>query len=228
MLQRWKHGRRCCRLSKKCREPILSAYLKDCANLDIGTSVDTPMIAADLELTGLDKTRDEIIAIGWTLIDGGRIRIGSNRHLLINTDRTVGSSAAIHELLDSEVAGGETLETGLAALFEAARGRIWVFHHAGLDVSFLKRACERWTGLAPGFIVLDTMRIEYRMRRRRDVPVRQGDLQLGRIRERYNLPAYTAHDALIDACATAELMMAIATRLEPHGPLELKPHLKFF
>jgi DNA polymerase-3 subunit epsilon len=228
MLQRWRHGRRCRKLAAQCARPTLSRYLESCADLKFGTIADTPLIAVDLELTGLDKGRDQIITMGWTQIDGGRIRMDSNRHLLISAERSVGSSAVIHELLDSEVAEGAALDTGLEALFAAAEGRLWVFHHAGLDISFIRTACEAWGGVVPGFIVLDTMRIEYRLRRRREVPVRQGDLQLGRIRGNYGLPEYTAHNALTDAFATAELMLAIASRLEPDAPLDLEPHLKFF
>jgi len=207
--------------------PVLKRYLEACASMDIGHIADTPLIAVDLELTGLDKGKNEIIAMGWTLIDRGRIRLGGNRHMVINSHQSVGSSAAIHELLDNEVARGEPLEAGLEALFDAAVGRLWVFHHAGLDVSFLSKACLDWAGMVPGFIVLDTMRIEHGLRRRREVPVRQGDLQLGKIRGVYGLPRYTAHNALTDALATAELLLAIVSRLEPGTPLELSPHLKF-
>jgi DNA polymerase-3 subunit epsilon len=228
MLQRWRHGRRCHKLARHCREPVLASYLDACGSLDIGDIENTPLISVDLELTGLDKEKDRIIAIGWTLIDKGRIRIGSNRHLIINAGKSVGSSAVIHELLDNEVAQGQDLEMGLEALFKAATGRVWVFHHAGLDVGFLKKACAGWAGTVPGFIVLDTLRIEYRQRKRREVPVKQGDLQLGQIRSFYGLPRYTSHNALTDAFATAELMLAIASRMEPDGPLQLKSHLKFF
>jgi DNA polymerase-3 subunit epsilon len=228
MLRKWRYSRRCRNLAKECRVPALSEYLLQCSTLKAGNIENTPMIAADLELTGLESSHNQIIAIGWTQIDKGRIRMGSNRHLLVKANQTVGSSAAIHELMDSEVAQGVDLEHGLEALFEAAQGRVWVFHHAGLDISFLKKACEDWGGVVPGFNVLDTMRIEYRLRRRRDKPVRQGDLQLGNIRELYGLPRYTAHNALIDALATAELLLAIAAQLEPEAPLELEPHIKYF
>jgi len=216
------------RLARACEQPVLRDYLEACAKIDVGHIADTPLIAVDLELTGLDKNNDKIIAIGWTRIDRGRIQVGSNRHVLVSTERSVGSSAAIHELVDSEVAQGEDIDDGLQALFEAARGRVWVFHHAGLDVSFLKKACARWARIIPGFIVLDTMRIEYRQRKRREIPVKQGDLQLGSIRSLYGLPRYTAHNALNDAFATAELMLAIASNMERDAPLQLTPHLKFF
>ena len=207
---------------------MLRRYLQGCAQLDAGHIADTPMIAADLETTGLDASRDHIVAIGWVLLERGRIVMGSARHILIRPEQSVGDSATIHELLDQEVAGGESLETGLETLFEAAQDRIWIFHHAGLDVSFLRDACQQWSGVVPPFLVLDTMRIEYQRRRRREMPVKQGDLQLGHLRQVYGLPRYTAHNALIDAVATAELLLAMAAQLEPGGDLSLGPHLKRF
>ncbi|MDX1380088.1 MAG: 3'-5' exonuclease [Xanthomonadales bacterium] len=207
---------------------MLADYLRGCAGLDIGCMDSTPMIAVDLELTGLDKRSERIVSMGWTQVDEGRIRLGSNRHLLIRSASPVGDSATIHGVLDRELARGVTLEDGLQALFEAARGRLWVMHHAGLDIAFLKSACAVWADCTPGFIVLDTMRIEYQLRRRREVPVKQGDLQLGRIRGLYGLPAYAAHDALSDAVATAELMLAIAAAIEGEDALELAPWVKFF
>jgi len=169
MLQRWRHGRRCLKEARSCRQPELADYLRACAALDIGRIDSTPLIALDLELTGLDKRSERIVSMGWTLVDGGRIRLGSNRHVLIRSASPVGESALVHGVLDRELHGGATLEGGLQALFEASRGRLWVMHHAGLDIAFLKNACARWAGCTPGFIVLDTMRIEYQLRRRREL-----------------------------------------------------------
>lgn len=228
MLQRWRHGRRCLRVAQECRQPALARYLEACAALSVARLDTTPLIAVDLELTGLDKRKDRIVAMGWTQLDAGHIRLGSNRRLLVRGERSVGESATVHGLVDRELERGESIESALEALFEAGRGRLWVMHHAGLDIGFLKRACARWAGCVPGFIVLDTMRIEYRLRRRREIPVRQGDLQLGRIRGRYGLPTYAAHDALSDAVATAELMLAIAAGMEGDESLALAPHAKFF
>ena len=207
---------------------MLKRYLEECSGLEINDIQNTPLISADLELTGLDPRSNQIISIGWTLIDQGRVRMGTNRHFLISANQSVGSSAAIHELMDSEVAEGVDLEHGLEALFEAAIGRAWVFHHAGLDISFLQQACIKWAGIVPPFIVLDTMQIELAQRKRREVPVQHGDLQLGRLRSDYHLPRYTAHNALIDAFATAELLLAIAARMDRNSPVKLAPYLRFF
>lgn len=214
-------------MAEGCEHPTLSGYLAQCAKLKPGNLAETPMIAVDLELTGLDAAVNQIISVGWTQIDGGRINLGSNRHVLVSADQSVGSSAAIHELTDSEISDGVDLGTALEGLFEAATGRVWVFHHSALDVSFLQKACEAWASLVPPFVVLDTMQIELGLRKRRDIPVQQGDLQLGRLRADYHLPRYTAHNALIDALATAELLLAIAARLDRKDDLDLAPFLRF-
>ncbi|MFC1797275.1 exonuclease domain-containing protein [Pseudomonadota bacterium] len=228
MFRRWRHRKKCRALARQSTREVLSEYSSECANLKLDSLVNTPLISVDLELTGLDAKQNQIIAIGWTQIDHGRMRFSSNRHLLTNAEQSVGHSAAIHELLDSDVAAGIPLGNGLQALFEAARGRVWLFHHANLDVAFLKQACISWGSVAPPFIVLDTLRMELMLRKRREIPVQQGDLRLSDLRASYHLPRYTAHNALIDACATAELLLAIAGRMEPSGSLKLSPYIRYF
>jgi len=228
MLARWRYSRRCHAAAGQCRHPNVAVYIKEYAGLDVDKLSNTPLIAVDLEMTGLDATKNQIIAIGWTIVDHGRIHLASNRHLLINADHSVGHSAAIHELTDNDVAEGVPLEAGLAALFEAARGHVWLFHHAGLDVAFLQQACTAWAGVAMPFMVLDTMTLELTMRKRRELPVHHGDMQLAKLRSDYNLPGYTAHNALIDACATAELLLAIAEKMDTSESLSLRPHLKYY
>jgi len=209
----------------------LCDYLEGCEQLKPGRIDNTPMIAVDLELTGLDASKNKIISIGWTLIDNGRIKLGSNQHLLVSTDHSVGDSATIHELLDNEVETGISIEDALGLLFRAAKGRVWVFHHAGLDVAFLQAACRQWAELGANarvpMMTLDTLQIELSTRQRRDIPVKPGDLQLGELRAHYHLPDYKGHNALVDALATAELILAMAARLDREESLQLKPYLKF-
>ena len=228
MVRQWRHRKRCRLLARKSRQPMLDRYIESCAALKVDTLDNTPVIAVDLELTGLDAKKHQIIAIGWTHIDTGRIRFESNRHVIITADHSVGESAAIHEMMDNEVARGVDLDRGLEMLFEAAQGRIWLFHHASLDVAFLQKACRQWAGVAPPFAMLDTMEMELVMRKRRDIPIKHGELQLTNLRSSYHLPQYTAHNALIDACATAELMLAQAAKMDPSGALRLKPHMRYF
>ncbi len=227
-LGHWRYRRSCRTAARRCTRTGLVDYIAASAALAPDNLVNTPLISVDLEMTGLDASQDQIIAIGWTQVDGGRVRFASNRHLLINASQSVGQSAAIHELMDNDIAAGVTLEAGLGALFEAARGRVWLFHHASLDVAFLKQACVSWAGIAMPFMALDTMQMELAMRKRRNLPVQHGELRLGKLRANYKLPVYASHNALIDACATAELLLAIAAKMNSAGPLNLRPHLNFF
>jgi DNA polymerase-3 subunit epsilon len=228
MFKRWRYRKRCHQMLRHSTRQYVTDYLSECAALNVDKLGNTPLISVDLEMTGLDASQNHIIAIGWTQLDQGRIQLASNRHLLINAGHSVGHSAAIHELTDQEVSDGVPLEVGLEALFEAARGRVWLFHHAPLDVSFLQQACTIWAGVPMPFMVLDTMNLELTMRKRRELPVHHGDLQLTKLRAGYNLPGYTAHNALIDACATAELLLAIAEKMDTAGSLKLKPHLNYY
>ena len=228
MFDRWRYCRRCRLVAKQCELPAVVACAGECAALNVDKLGNTPIISVDLEMTGLDARKNQIIAIGWTLLDNGRICLDSNRHLVINADQSVGHSAAIHELMDNDVADGVPLEAGLEALFEAARGRVWLFHHARLDVAFLQRACMAWAGVDMPFRVLDTMEMELAIRKRRSLPVHHGDLRLAKLRADYNLPVYTAHNALIDAYATAELLRAIVAKTDSGGSLRLQPHLAYY
>lgn len=228
MFPRWRYRRRCKAVAQQCDQSTLAAHVEACAKLKVDQLSNTPLISVDLEMTGLDATRNHIIAIGWTQLDNGRICLSSNRHILVSAGHSVGHSAAIHELTDREVANGVSLQAGLEALFEAARGRVWLFHHAGLDVAFLQQACSVWADTAVPFRVLDTMNLELTRRKRQGTPVHHGDLQLTKLRADYNLPGYTAHNALIDACATAELLLAIAGNMDPSGSLRLEPHLNYY
>lgn len=228
MFSRWRYQRRCSHVARRCRQPILATYIADSAMVDIDRLINTPLISVDLEMTGMDASKNQIIAIGWTHVDNGRVQFASNRHLLIKAEQAVGDSAVIHELVDSDIARGVSLETGLEALFEAARGRIWLFHHASLDVAFLQQACLAWAGVAIPLMALDTMQMELGIRKRRNLPIQPGELRLGKLRADYNLPAYEAHNALIDACATAELLLAMAGRMSPVASAKLRPHLNYF
>ena len=64
MLQRWRFRKRCRNLAKRCAEPVLSEYLLQSSRMKPGHIENTPMIAADLELTGLKSEHNRIIAIG--------------------------------------------------------------------------------------------------------------------------------------------------------------------
>ena len=69
---------------------------------------------------------------------------------------------------------------------------------------------------------IDTLQMEQRMMSRQGkVPPKNG-LRLASCRTRYNLPDYPGHNALVDALATAELLLAQLTYRSGTGKLSLR------
>ena len=56
--------------------------------------------------------------------------------------------------------------------------------------------------------VVDTMDIEKKRLLRTQDHIKPGELRLAECRSRYNLPAYPAHNALMDSLSAAELLLA--------------------
>ena len=123
--------------------------------------------------------------------------------------RTVGGS----QCSDSRIAGqrsgsGRSLEAGLQALFEAAVAGSGCFI---MPVS-MWLSCSRPASHGPVSRRLSSCwtPCAWNWMRKRRKSGAAGRFAAERSRASYHLPRYTAHNALIDACATAELMLAIA------------------
>jgi DNA polymerase-3 subunit epsilon len=166
------------------------------------------LLVCDAEMSSLDARQGELLSLGWVAIDDGCITLASARHILLRAQQGVGQSATIHRLRDCELNDGVHAAVAMEQLLAAATGRILVFHNARLDLAYLNRqAMEVWA--APlCWPVIDTLRLEQQGLRGRDQPIRPADLQLATCRRRYGLPEYPAHNALWDALATAELLLA--------------------
>lgn len=170
------------------------------------------LLCLDVETTGLDARRDEIVSIGWVVVRDGRVDLSTATAFLVRPTGDVGRSATIHGLTDSTVAQGAMLADVLERLLESMAGRVLVVHHAGLDKALLDRECRRRYGVPLLVPVIDTLAVERRSRRRRHATAAAGSLRLADLRLEYGLPRYAAHDALTDALATAELLLAMVCR----------------
>ena len=171
-------------------------------------------LAVDLEMTGLDPRQDSILSAGWVAVDSGRIALDTAQHMLINDTAEVGQSAVIHQIRDVDLESGVGQQQVMEALLAASQGRVLVFHNASLDCRFLNRVWKQYFGIQLLAPVVDTLLLEKQLLQRADTPIEQGALRLASCRERYNLPEYAAHNALVDALATAELLLSIMARLD--------------
>lgn len=168
-------------------------------------------LAIDLETTGLDVQRDLILSVGYVVVHGKRIDLGSARHRVVRIDRSIPeTSAVIHQITDDQAAHGLELGDVLAELLETLGGKVMIAHHAVIECGFLANACRRlWQAGLP-VLVVDTQVLARRTFERRQIPIKGSDLRLHSLGDRYNLPRYGAHNALSDALAAAELFLAQA------------------
>lgn len=165
-------------------------------------------LVLDIETSGLDAKQAQIVSVGWVCIHHGVIELDSARHIVLeNAD--IGDTVGIHMITDADVLEhGKKQQSVLRYLRHLLRNRILVIHHAPLELSFLKQAWQ--TEKLPSFTIrwLDTLGIERAKANRSQQPIQEGGFRLGACRERYGLPEYQGHDALTDALATAELLLA--------------------
>lgn len=165
-------------------------------------------LVVDTETSSLDPSTGEMLSIGWVVIRHGKIQLNTAEYYLLKPQHTVGNSATIHELRDCELHQGINTTTMMQHFLSAASGRVLVFHHAPLDIGFLNVISKQLFDMPLLWPNIDTLQIEKKILERKHTPLKPSTLRLANCRARYNLPAYPAHNALSDALATAELLLA--------------------
>jgi DNA polymerase III subunit epsilon len=173
---------------------------------------DAPFIAIDIETTGLDRRRDEVISFAGIPIEGGRIIIPEAVHGLVRPRAaSTGASAEIHGLRDSDLDGAETAPDALAPLAALMRGRIPVVHAQWVERTFLRKGgCPLPRRIVDTAVLWRLLSLE---RDDRD----PGTRNLSAIAGALALPAHRPHTADGDALTAAQVFLAIATHLEARG-----------
>jgi DNA polymerase-3 subunit epsilon len=166
-------------------------------------------VSLDIETTGLDASRADMLSVGWVVIRSGRIDLGTAETYIVRPSGDVGDSASVHGLTDTMVGTGMDWGIVLDKIITVLAGRVLVVHHSGLDKALLDRMCLRRYGSRLPVPVVDTLHMEHRRMRRIHHIENKKSLRLSDLRGLYNLPTYNAHDCLVDAIATAELLIAI-------------------
>ncbi len=201
---------------------LTSGPLLDCWQIPTPNShqewTQVPFLVCDAEFSHLELKQGELLSLGWIEIHAGQIKVSSGQHHLIKPQLSVGQSATIHQLRDCEFAQAKVVDKVLEHFLAAAVGKYLVFHHADLDLAFINYHCERLYGAPLLLPFFDTLQLENNLLNRRNIPIKSDDLTLQACRNHYSLPAYPAHNALVDALATAELFIAhIKHRAGGHG-----------
>lgn len=160
------------------------------------------VVVFDVESTGLDTARDEIVQLAAIRIDraGG---IKDRMNLLLQATKSVGDSVNTHHITDERLAAdGVAPQVGLQKFLDFARGSVIVGHNVGYDLSILDSQLARLDMDKLQYITYyDTLDIF-----RRFYPQLKNH-KLSTIGEFCQVSHVSTHDAYDDICATGECLI---------------------
>jgi DNA polymerase-3 subunit epsilon len=188
-------------------------------------------VVVDTELTGLDENKDSIVSIGAMRMTGGRIDLGATFYRLVSprTELTA-ASVVIHEIMPSEVVASPGIEPVLAEFLEYCGTDVLVGHFISIDLAFLNREMKRLRGQVIPNAVIDTFSIYEWLRKRQkcsDYFTTPGaGCRLYEISACFGIPVSGAHNAIMDAFATAQLFQRFLPMLIEAGAKDIGDLLK--
>ena len=175
-------------------------------------------VAIDCETTGLDVSRDQVVAIGAVRIAGNRVLTSERLELLVRPERKVSrESVRVHMLRERDVAQGIDQVQAMRRLLKFIGSRPLVGYYLEFDVAMLNR--EIWPLLGVRLpqrkLEVSAMYYDYKNRRlplhERD---RMIDLRFATMMNDLGLPLREAHDALNDAVMAALAFIKLRRLLE--------------
>lgn len=178
---------------------------------------DASYCAVDLELSGLDPKRHEILSYGAVPIEDGRVKLGDAVHGRVRPQRAISeASIRVHGIRAADLVDAPPLQDAIDPLLAAMAGRIPVVHMAAIERGFLRPALRRH-GLRLRKPMIDTSVLGLVWLHERDGHGPR-HTSLGALAQALGLPSHHPHDALGDALTTAQAFVAVATHLDARRP----------
>lgn len=203
-------------------ERLRAYYRAGCIAADTPLE-EAPLVALDVETTGLDPREHAIVSLGLVPLDLQRIRCAEARYWVVKpTSELSAESVTFHHITHSDIRHAPRLANILDELLEALAGKVVVAHYRKIERNFLDQALRQHLGEGLAFPIIDTMELEARLHPKRSISWwdrlrgrRPLSIRLADSRLRYGLPLYSAHHALTDALACGELLQAQVAKHYP-------------
>jgi DNA polymerase III subunit epsilon len=169
--------------------------------------------AVDLELSGLDPKRDEIVSFGAIPIEDGRVQLSAAVHGRVRPLRAMSEAAIrVHGMRAVDLAGAPPLNVAIDPLLAVMAGRIPVVHVAAIERGFLRPALRR-QGVRLRGPMIDTSVLGLVWLHERDGHDPR-HASLAELAAALGLPSHHPHDAVGDALTTAQAFVALAMHLD--------------
>lgn len=172
-------------------------------------------VSLDLETTGLNFKKDEIIAIGAVPIIGTRIMARDSYYKLVKPSRFRVDSIKIHGLDPKKLEKAQTFSEVVEEVYRIIDSRIIIGYAVEIDYNFLSRAMKK-----EGYKIknrrIDIIDLEraicYILGER---PV--SEVTLEKLAEKYGIKTTYRHNALADAFITAQIFQVQLLRTIKYG-----------
>lgn len=178
------------------------------ADLD-SPSARTRHVVVDVESTGLDLNRDQLIAIGAVAVQGDQIVLADSFEVVLRQDQaSAKDNILIHGIGGEAQREGEPPVQALLAFLDFLGKSPLVAFHVTFDETMIKRALRSFLGLdfkhpwVDLAYVLPALLPEYAQRYR----------ALDEWAGHFAINNYARHSALADALATAQLLQCVLKR----------------
>jgi DNA polymerase III subunit epsilon len=172
---------------------------------------DAAYVVVDLETTGLRPESSGICEIGAVRLRG--FEVEAEFQTLVDPGRPIDPGAsALTGLRTAQLRGAPTPAEAVQSFLTFAGDSVLVAHNARFDLAFLDRETERLTGSRIGSVVVDTVRLARTL-----LAGRVRSFGLGQLAWFLDTSERPCHRALPDACATAELLLALIGLAQERG-----------
>lgn len=167
------------------------------------------MVVLDLEMTGLNPSKDHVIAIGAVAIDCLQIPLRDQFDLVLRRpELDISETVLIHGIGPEALVRGHETEDALLYLLEWMNGDPILAFHSDFDQKFLEKTLKQTLGYKEPHIWLDVADLMPAMLN--EAP--KGGGRLDNWAEHCALEVSERHHAAADALATAELSLIALDR----------------
>ena len=164
------------------------------------------VVVFDVETTGLDRERDEVIEIAARRLEQGKI--ADEFHAFLRNSKPVGSSESVHGFSDAFLStNGEDAAEVFGRFFEWCKDSIMVGHNVAFDIDMIGAHADK-LGVDPQvFEWFDTLNMAHRF-----IPQKQ--YRLIDLAKSLNLEHAPTHQATDDVLCTVELLQKLIPMLK--------------
>lgn len=182
-------------------------------------------VVVDLETTGLNLNKDQVLSIGAVVIEDGAIDFSQQFERTLQCDKEkLGPSVLIHGLAPSAIAAGSDPTEALLAFMEFVGDSPLLAFHAPFDAHMLGRALKDYLGYRLQHPFLDVADLAPMLNPQAHLRKAGLDEWL----DWFKLQVFDRHNASADALATAELALILFSRARQQqilSPQDLQQHL---